>query len=74
MNLPQQRVHQLPEHFGIPKGDRTEDGEQASSEQYVVKVRDDEVGIVEVDVDGGARHEHAGEPTDHEHRHERDGV
>ena len=39
-----------------------------AAHHHVVEVRDDEVGVVQVDVDAQHREEDAGEPADREHQ------
>ena len=53
MQLAHALVHHPAEHLGEPVGDPAEDAKQRRAEEDVVKVGDDEVGVVEVDVDRG---------------------
>ena len=64
----------LAEHLGEPVIDTCKDAEERTTEEHVVNVRNDEVGVVNVDVNRCRCHEHARQTTDDEHRDESQGV
>ncbi len=74
VNLAESFVHHPSEHLGEPERYGSEDAEKCGSKEHVVKVGDDEVGVVDVDVDGDGGHEDATESTDDELRDECDAV
>ena len=66
-------AHQPAGDLGEPVVEPGEQAEQSATEQHVVEVGDDVVGVVLLVV---GRHQgvgHAGEASDHEHRHHADG-
>ena len=50
VNLAERLIHHSPEHLRVPVVDRREDREHGATEHHVVEVRDDDVGVVDVDV------------------------
>ena len=69
MNLTPELIHHAAEHFGKPKINATESAEQTRSEQDIMNVRNDEIGIVDEYIDRCGSHENAAEAADYEHRH-----
>ena len=47
-----ERTHHPSEHFRIPVRHRRENREQTSAEEHVMQVRDDEIRVVDIDVEG----------------------
>lgn len=72
VNSAQGFVHHASGHFGEPVVDSSVDAEDATAKQDVVQVRHDEVGVVNVDVEGDGGNHHATDPTNHEHGDEAD--
>ena len=74
VDLAQTLTHQTTEHLREPVMDRAINREHRTAEHHVVEVRDDDVSVVHIDVDGRRRHPDARQSTDDEERHERDRV
>src|SRR5579863_3538173 len=53
-------------HLGPPVVQAAEEGDHGAAHHYVMEVRDYEIGVGEVDVDGERREEDAGEAADGE--------
>ena len=60
MNLAERFVHHTPEHFRIPEIDRSENGEDRSSEEHVMNMSDDKIRIVNKNIDRRRSHENSG--------------
>src|SRR5215471_16708676 len=58
--------------FGVPVIERTEYGNQNPSDDHVMKVRHDEVGVTELPIEGCSRLHDAGETGDQELKQKRD--
>ena len=69
---PASGVH-LPEHLGKPVEHGGEEGEAGAAEHDVVEVADDEVGVVDVDVDGQRALHEPGQAADGEEEDEGEG-
>jgi len=66
-------VVQAAEHLGIPVVQRPKKGEACAAEHDVVKVADDEVGVVDVHVDGKRALKKTGQAADAEQEDEPQG-
>ena len=73
MHLPPELVHPAPRRFREPEIDSGEDGEDRSRRDDVMEMRDDVVGIVQVEIGGIESERNAGEAADSEHGQERRG-
>src|SRR5581483_3032213 len=73
MNLAQGFVHQPAEHLGEPEIESGEAAEENVADQRVVKMRDHEVGVVNVDVHGSRAIEDAGQAAKNKHPQSADG-
>src|SRR3954452_13156921 len=71
MNFPPRIVHHPPKHLWEPKIDCSKYRHCSAGEQHVMKMRDNEVGVVNKDVDWRRRHKDARKSADNEHRDER---
>ena len=67
MNLPPKLVHRPAKHLGEPVVNPRPHPHRGASEEHVMEVRHDEVGIVDEDVDRRGGHEDARQTTDDEH-------
>ncbi len=64
----------LPGHLGPPVVEPADEGDDGAADHHVVEVRDDEVGVVQVQVDAEHPEEEAGEAADREEEEERQRV
>src|SRR5580693_2345792 len=72
MQLAQPLVEQPAGHLREPEVDTGERGEHDGAEQHVVKVRDHEIAVGDVEVQRRAGQQHTGQPTQQERDHEAD--
>ena len=70
MPFPERLTEHAAEHFREPKIDRSKDGEDTASEEHVMEVGHDEVGVVHEEIDRRRCHEDAAQAADDEHRNE----
>src|ERR1700754_1760449 len=68
----QPAIEQTAHGFRIPVVDAGEYAKEESTDECVVKVRDDEVGIRELPVQGGHAQHHSGQTRDQELKNKRD--
>ena len=73
MNPAEEIVHHPAGRLRKPVIDAREERENRSRRHHVVEVADDVVGVVQVDVGAGQAEWQAGQPSDAEHRQERQG-
>ena len=73
VNLAPGFVKHPPGHFGVPVVDSSIDSGDATTKQDVVEVGDDEIGIVNVDIEGHRSQHHATESTDEKQGDKTDG-
>src|SRR5260370_25548165 len=71
MNLAPSFVHHATKHLREPEVNPPEYSEKTSAEQYVMNVRNNEVGVVDEEVDRGRSHVDSAQTSDHEHRYKR---
>src|SRR6516165_10338464 len=57
MNFSPGFIHHPPKHFREPEINRPEDAEEAASEQHIVDVRNNEVGVMDEQIDWSRSHE-----------------
>ena len=73
MELAESLVHEPAGHQGEPIVDAGEDGEGSGHGHDEMKMRDDEVGVVQIGVEHGLSEDGAGEASGDEERDEADG-
>src|SRR5260370_39022461 len=71
MNLAPSLVHHATKHLQEPEVNPHEYSEKTAAEQYVMNVRNNEVGVVDEEVDRRRSHVDSAQTSDHEHRYKR---
>src|ERR1700752_2987625 len=66
MDFPQRFVQHAAKHFGIPEREARVDGDDGDRNERVVKVRDDEIRVVQIDVGAGGTEENSRHAADEE--------
>src|SRR5260370_30161202 len=67
MNLAASFVHHPPKHFREPKINRREDAEEAATEENIMDMSDDEVGVMNEQIDRSRCHIDSAQSANHEH-------
>ena len=73
MQLAPTFVHHPSEHLWKPKIDGAKDTHRRSREQHIVKVSDDEIGVVDKNINRCCGHENPGKTANDKHRNKRQG-
>src|ERR1700730_1403286 len=73
MNLAPSLIHHPPEHFREPKINRPEDAEEAATEENIMDMSNDEVGMMDEQIDGSRCHIDPAQSANHEHGDETQG-
>src|SRR5262249_49521917 len=72
MNFAPGFIHHSTEHFGEPEIDRSKYTERAASEEHVVNMAHDKVGVMDKQIEGGGSHVDPTQTADDKHRNERE--
>ncbi len=67
-------VHHAARHLRKPHEQRAQHGEQVDADQHVMNMRDDEIGVGQLQVGGDGGGHHAGDAADDEHGDEADEI
>ena len=59
-------AHHSAGHLGEPISKRAEQREHRAADQHIMEVRDDEVGVVKLEIERNGGNHHAGQSADHE--------